>query len=150
LQSNRNYIRKWGSKSNAPKYNIALVVRHCTLPVLDALEPWCDRIYIDDDMQVITTAYIESEQPKTRFDLRTRVLVTNFNAPNDENDIIVAVDAKQFTNTDFQYIQQLPEIIASDNALSELNQPGETFKLGNLMITIWSTETYEQHLIKCK
>jgi hypothetical protein len=150
LQSNRNYVRKWGSKSNAPKYNIAYVVRNCTLPLLETLEPWCDRIYIDDDMQVITTAYIESEQPKTRFDLQTRVLVTNFNAPNDENDIIVAIDAKQFTNMDFQYIQQLPEIIASDTALSELNQPGETFKLGNLMITIWSTETYEKNLIKCK
>jgi GT2 family glycosyltransferase len=150
LQSNRNYVRKWGSKSNAPKYNIAYVVKNCTLPLLETLEPWCDRIYIDDDMQVITTAYIESEQPKTRFDLQTRVLVTNFNAPNDENDIIVAIDAKQFTNMDFQYIQQLPEIIASDTALSELNQPGETFKLGNLMITIWSTETYEKNLIKCK
>jgi hypothetical protein len=132
------------------KYNIAIVVRNCTLPLLETLEPWCDRIYIDDDMQVITTAYIESEQPNTRFDLQTRVLVTNFNAPNDENDIIVAVDAKQFTNTDFQYIQQLPEIIASDTSLSELNQPGATFKLGNLMITIWSTETYEKNLIKCK
>jgi glycosyltransferase involved in cell wall biosynthesis len=155
----REWWRKWGQNvlhdelmmpKVLPKYNIAFVVRNCTLPLLELLEPWGDRIYIDDDMQVITTAYIESEQPKTQFDLQTRVLVTNFNAPNDENDIIVAIDAKQFTNTDFQYIQQLPEIIASDTALSELNHPGETFKLGNLMITIWSTETYEKNLIKCK
>ena len=150
IASNRNFIRKWGTRSIAPKYNVAFVVKNCTLPVLETLEPWCDRIYIDDDMQVITTAYIESEQPNTRYDLQTRVLVTNFNAPNDENDIIVAVDAKQFTNMDFQYIQQLPEILASDSLLSEFDQPGETFALGNLLITIWSVDTYEKNLIKCK
>lgn len=133
---------------NRLKYNIAIVVRKCTLPILEALEPWCDRIYIDDEMQIITIAYIESEQPKTQYDLRHRVLCTNFNAPNDENDIIVALDAQQFTNTDFQYIQQLPEILSNDSLLHEFNQPGERFTLGNLTITIWSTETYEKNLIK--
>jgi GT2 family glycosyltransferase len=150
LASNRNYIRKWGSKSNAPKYNIAFVVHNCTLPVLEALEPWCDRIYIEDEMEVIVNAYIEREQPNTRYDLRTRVLHINQNVPNDENDIIVAFDVKRITNTDFQYIQQLPEILAADSLLSEFNQPGETFALGNLLITIWSAETYEKNLIKCK
>lgn len=150
LASNRNYIRKWGSKSPVPKYNIALVVRNCNLQLLEALEPWCDRIYIDDDMQVITTAYIASEQPKTAYDLTRRVLCTNFNAPNDENDIIVAFDAQRINGEDFQCIQQLPEILSSDELLHEFDQPGETFALGNLRITIWSTETYEKNLIKLK
>lgn len=150
LASNRNYIRKWGSRSNAPKYNIAFVVRNCNLQLLEALEPWCDRIYIEDEMEVIVNAYIEREQPNTQYDLRTRVLHINQNVPNDENDIIVAFDVKRITNTDFQYIQQLPEILAADSLLSEFNQPGETFALGNLLITIWSAETYEKNLIKCK
>ena len=101
-------------------------------------------------MEVIVNAYIEREQPNTQYDLRTRVLHINQNVPNDENDIIVAFDVKRITNTDFQYIQQLPEILAADSLLSEFNQPGETFALGNLLITIWSAETYEKNLIKCK
>ena len=126
------------------KYNIAFVVKNCTLPVLETLEPWCDRIYIEDEMEVIVNAYIEREQSNTRYDLRTRVLHTNQNVPNDENDIIVSFDASRFTNTDFQYIQQLPDILAADSLLSEFNQPGETFALGNLLITIWSVDTYEK------
>jgi hypothetical protein len=148
LASNRNYIRKWGSRSNAPKYNIAFVVRNCNLQLLEALEPWCDRIYVEDEMQIITTAYIEREQPNTRFDLTRRVLHIEYNAPEDENDIIVAFDATRLTATDYQYIQQLPEILAADTALSNLDQLGTQFALGNLTISIWSTETYEKNLIK--
>jgi len=156
-RASRNYLRKWGSwiKNNEyqypiiiPKYNIAFVVRNCNLQLLEALEPWCDRIYIDDDMQVITTAYIEREQANTRFDLTRRVLCTNFNAPEDENDIIVSIDATRLTSTDFQYIQQLPEILAADASLANLDQVGTQFALGNLTISIWSTETYEKNLIK--
>lgn len=157
MRSTRNFIRKWGhfvKHDNfmkpiiPPKYNIAFVVRNCNLQLLEALEPWCDRIYIDDDMQVIATAYIEREQPNTRFDLTRRVLCTNFNTPEDENDIIVAFDATRLTATDFQYIQQLPEILAADDSLSNLEQFGTQFALGNLTISIWSTETYEKNLIK--
>ena len=153
----RNYLRKWGSwiKNNeyqypiiVPKYNIAYVVHNCNLQMLELLEPWCDRIYIEDDMQVITTAYIEKEQPNTKFDLTRRVLHIEYNAPEDENDIIVAFDATRLTATDFQYIQQLPEIISADASLSNLDQRGMQFALGNLTISIWSTETYEKNLIK--
>jgi len=141
LASNRNYIRKWGSRSEAPKYNIAFVVRNCTLPVLEALEPWCDRIYIEDEMQVITSHYIDQEQSKTRFDLTRRVLHIEHNAPMDENDIIVAFDATCLTQQNFQYIQQLAEIIADNGTIGE-------FEIDIFRISIYSTETYEKNLIK--
>ena len=141
LASNRNYIRKWGSRSEAPKYNIAFVVRNCNLQLLETLEPWCDRIYIEDEMQVITSHYIDQEQSKTRFDLTRRVLHIEHNAPMDENDIIVAFDATRLTQQNFQYIQQLAEIIADNGTIGE-------FEIDIFRISIYSTETYEKNLIK--
>jgi GT2 family glycosyltransferase len=137
-KASRNYLRKWGSwiKNDeyqhpliVPKYNIALVVSNCNLDILAALEPFCDRIYIDDDMQVITIAYIESEQPNTRYDLTKRVLITSHNDAHGENDIIVELDAKQLDQNSFGLIQQLPEII------TQTDEHG-VYELGPLKITI--------------
>jgi GT2 family glycosyltransferase len=142
LASNRNYIRKWGTKSNAPKYNVSFVVSKCNIAVLELLEPWCDRIYIDDDMQVITTHYIDKEQPNTKFDLTKRVLHTGYNDPHGENDVIVEIDAARMTNQDFAYIQQLTDILQDSGEIGK-------FCLDNLKKSIYSLETYEKELIIC-
>ena len=142
IASNRNYIRKWGTKSNAPKYNIAFQVTNCNINLLQTLEPWCDRIYIDDGMQEFIDSYIDTEQVNTRFDLTKRVFCVGYNDPAGENDIVVAIDGKNFTQTDFQYIQQLSEI------LQDSGQPG-TFRLGNCQITIVSLIARESELIVC-
>jgi len=148
----RNYLRKWGSwvKNNEyqhpiipSKYNIAFQVTNCNLTLLQTLEPWCDRIYIDDAMQVLTDSYIETEQANTKFDLTKRVFCIGYNDPAGENDIVVAIDGNTFTQTDFQYIQQLSEI------LQDSGQPG-TFRLGNCQITIVSLIAQESQLIVCK
>lgn len=141
LASNRNYIRKWGTKSDAPKYGIGIQVTNCTLPILELLEPYCDRIYIDDEMQVITSHYIDKEQSKTKFDLTKRVMTTGYNNPYDYDDIVVEVDAKRMTQQDAAHIFMLPQII------QQSGEPG-TFRLGNLKITIQHLETYENALIK--
>lgn len=146
----RNYLRKWGSwiKNDSfqypiiiPKYNIAYIVKNCTLDALAGLEPWCDRIYIDDEMQVLTSHYIDSEQPNTTYDLTKRVLVTKYNDPHGENDIVVEFDIKRMSQSDYVYLQQLPEIILASGALGE-------FQLGNLKISIAHIETYEKDLVK--
>jgi len=49
--SNKNYIRKWGSRSSAPKYNIAFAIKNANMQIVEALEPWCDRLYIEDAMK---------------------------------------------------------------------------------------------------
>jgi len=141
LASNRNFIRKWGSRSNAPKYNIAFVVRNCTLNLLEALEPWCDRIYIDDTAHVIIDAYIEKEQANTRFDLTKRVFCISHNYPEGENDIVIVFDANRLGNHNFQYIQQMPEIIAESGDIGEFN-------LDCFTIIINHIETYEKNLVK--
>jgi GT2 family glycosyltransferase len=141
LASNRNYIRKWGTKTDAPKYNIGIQVTNCNISILDLLEPYCDRIYIDDEMQVLTTHYMDKEQPKTKFDLAKRIMTTTYNNTMDYDDIVVEVDAKRMTNDDAAYIFMLPEIIQASGEVGE-------FRLGNLKITIYHLESYEKNLIK--
>ncbi len=67
---------------------------------------------------------------------------------NGGDGIIVEVDAKTFTQQDFQYIQQLSEILAESVFLEE--DMGEQFEVGNLKLTINNIETYENKLIKWK
>ena len=152
LRSTRNFIRKWGHFCKhdelmkpviPPKYNTAFVIKTCTMPLLELLEPWCDRIYIDDDMQVLTSHYIDKEQPNTKFELDKRVFCIGYNDPHAENDIVVEIDASHMTNQDYVYIQQLSEIIQDSGELG-------TFQIGNLNITIHHIETYEKDLIICK
>jgi glycosyltransferase involved in cell wall biosynthesis len=152
LRSTRNFIRKWGHfcKHDAlmkpiipPKYNIAFRVKTCTLDILELLEPWCDRIYIDDEMQVLTTHYIDTEQKNTTYELDKRVFCIGFNDPDAENDIVVEINASRLTNQDYAYIQQLSEIIQQSGELGE-------FTLGSLFIKIYNLETYENELIVCK
>jgi GT2 family glycosyltransferase len=141
LQSLRNYIRKWGTRSKAPVYQIGIQVANCTSAILELLEPYCTRIYIEDTMQVLTSHYIDSEQSKTKFDLKTRVMTAEYNNPHDYDDIVVEVDAKRMTNDDAAYIFLLPEIIQASGEIGE-------FRLGNLKITIHHIESYEKNLIK--
>ena len=147
----RNYLRKWGSwvkndeyqyPTIIPKYNIAYVVRNCNLDTLNALEPWCDRIYIEDDMQVITIAYSESEQPNTSYDLTKRVLCIGYNDPHGENDIVVEFDAKHLGNHNFQYLQQLPQIIKDNGEVGE-------HTLDIFKVSIYSLDEYQQNLVVC-
>jgi hypothetical protein len=138
--SNRNFVRKWGARQDGPKYNIAFKVANCNMTLLQTLEPWCDRIYIDDNMQEFIDHYIDAEQPNTKFDLYKRIFCIGYNDPDAENDIVVSIDATRFTEQDFNIIQQLPLIIQNSG------EPGE-FTLGNLHINIVSTIEYQNDLI---
>ena len=146
----RNYIRKWGSwiKNDefqhpiiTPKYQIGIQVTNCTSAILELIEPYCTHIYIEDEMQVLTSHYTDSEQSKTKFDLSKRIMTTEYNNPHDYDDIVVEIDAKRMTNDDAAYIFMLAEIIQSSGEVG-------TFRLGNLKITIHQIETYEKNLIK--
>ena len=145
----REWWRKWGSNvlhddlmnPIVPhKYNIAFVIKNCNFNILELLEPWCDRIYIEDDMQVLTDSYIQKEQPNTLYDLKKRVLNLNNNYPEGENDIVIEFDCTKLDNDNFQLIQQLSQIISSSGEVGQ-------FELGIFKITINSLETYENKLI---
>lgn len=148
----REWWRKWGQNvlhdelmmpKVLPKYNIAFVVKTCNSQMLELLEPWCDRIYIDDDMQVLTSHYIDKEQKNTLYDLEKRVLTIGYNDPEGENDIVVEIDRKTFTQQDYNIIENLSAII------QDSGEPG-VFQLGNLKITIVSIIDHTNELIICK
>ena len=148
----REWWRKWGSNvlhdelmmpKVPPKYNIAFVVKNCNLEALEILEPWCDRVYIDDEMGVLFEAYYETEHKNTSYDLKKRVLNTKWNDPQGENDIVVEFDARQFTQQSFGILQQFSEIIKESGEVGE-------FELGIFKVTINSLIEYQNDLIVCK
>lgn len=149
IRSTRNFIRKWGHFPKhdeymkpiiPPKYNIAFVVRNSTSQVLEALEPWCDHIYIDDEMGVQESHYIDKEQGNTAFDLRQRISTIKYQDPYTENDIVIEINARTFDHNDFMYIQQMAEII-------EQHDDTGVFKLGSMQITINALNDYSKDLI---
>jgi glycosyltransferase involved in cell wall biosynthesis len=59
---------------------------------------------------------------------------------NEGEDIIVTIDGNKFTQQDFQYIQQLNDIVKESGEIGE-------FQLGNLYIKINSLKEYQNDLI---
>ena len=146
-KSTREFLRKWGHfcKHDAlmkpivpPKYDIGFIVKNCNMQLLEALEPWCSNIYVDEgNVPTMIKNYISLESSNTSFDLNERV------KPYDnkkQNEILVKIDGNNFNQQDFQIISQLPEIIQDSGEIGE-------FKLGNLSITIVQLNTYENNLI---
>jgi glycosyltransferase involved in cell wall biosynthesis len=149
-RSTRNFIRKWGHFVKhdqymkpiiPPKYNIAYRLENGNLSLLEALEPWCDRIYTEEVFEIGRAwDYVEMEGENTTFDMTKRVHVLTGSDKYDYDDIVVELDGKTFTAADFNMLQQLPEIIAD-------NGEKGTFQLGNLKVSIFNIESYEQDLI---
>jgi len=148
----RNYLRKWGSwikndefqfPTPSPKYNISFIINNGNLQLLEALEPWCDRIYTEEKFNVIGRVqdYIETEQKNTQFNLNKRVLIKNHNDPYGENDIIVEFNGDEFNQHSFTIIQQLPDIIKDNGEIG-------TFELDIFTITINQIEELQNNLIK--
>jgi glycosyltransferase involved in cell wall biosynthesis len=144
----RNYLRKWGSwikndeyqyPTISPKYNIAYVVKNCPDQLLTTLEPWCDRIYIEN--QDIVNIYIDREQENTSFDLSKRVFIESNNDPIGENDIVVEFDANKLTQQNIQLLQQLPNIIQESGEIGK-------FELDIFTIEVNHMEEYTNNLIK--
>ena len=150
-RNGKEFIRKWGHfvkhdefmKPIIPhKRNIAFVMKNGNLPLLEALEPWCDRIYTEERFGIGRLQdYIEQEQSNTKFDLRKRVLTIDKNYPEGENDVVVVFDANRFTQQTFELIQNISDIVTGTNDTGE-------FEIDCLNIIINSLETYEHNLIK--
>lgn len=139
----RNFIRKWGTvvlhdrlmkPIIPPKYNIGIRVENCNAEILPALEPWCDCLCVDIDF----SSYLESEQKNTLIDLSKKINSLDFEC---SNDIVVNINGSTFNNTDFNYIQQLSQIIQNSGSVGEFN-------LGNLFIKIDKLVEYQNKLIK--
>jgi glycosyltransferase involved in cell wall biosynthesis len=148
MRSTRNFIRKWGHfvKHDTllvpvvpPKYDIGIYVQKTNSQMLELLEPWCNSILIDDEMQVLTSHYIDKEQKNTLFDLKSRIKSTPFESL--DNDIIATIDSQNFTEADFKIVQQLPEILKASGEVGK-------FKVGNITLEIKTLKEYTNDLIK--
>ena len=147
-KNGNEFIRKWGhfvmhdelmKPIIPPKYNIAYVVKNCPGQLVSVLEPWCDRIYVEN--QDIVNIYIDQEQKNTLFNLSKRVFVESNNDPIDENDIVVEFDATRLTNENFKLLQQLPSIIKESGEIGK-------FELDIFTIEVNHMEEYTNNLIK--
>ena len=145
MRSTRNFIRKWGHfvkhdslmKPIIPsKYNVAFRIHNNNLNLLEALEPWCDIIYSNIDY----TPYITKEQPNTIFNLTDKLTQLQAELYDDFEGVVVVIDGNKFNQQDFQFIQQLSEILDDSGEIGE-------FEMGNLKINISSLETFEEDLI---
>ena len=146
-KSTREFLRKWGHYCKhdslmkpiiPPKYDIGIILDNNNVDLLYALEPWCSNIYCGVGID-LRQNYITKEQPNTSFDLTKRVLPFN----NEKNNEILVTIGNTFTQQDFQYIQQLSEI------LEDSGEPAFHGKLGNITVEIFKTmNTFENELIK--
>jgi GT2 family glycosyltransferase len=146
----REWWRKWGcnvlhDELMLPvvphRYNVGFVIHNCNIQLLQVLEPWCDRVYVNEVFSVGRAwDYVEVEQSNTGFDLSKRVLTIKANSPAEENDIVVEFDATKFTEQSYRLIQQLSQIITQSGEIGE-------FELDIFKITIRALNTYEHKLI---
>lgn len=140
--SNKNFVRKWGFRKSIhnKRYNIAYVVHDCNYKRLEILEPWCDRIYINDEMGVLEAMLYENEHKNTSYDFKKRVLNIKHNNPVGENDIVVEFNATELTQESMQILTNLTDIITESGEVGE-------FELDVFKITINSLESFEKDLI---
>ena len=155
-KSTREFVRKWGSTVRhddnlkpqiPPKYDVGFIVKNCNIKLLEALEPWCNTIYTGQWLE--RHEYIISEQPNTSFNLEERILpIERYDYPKRsvyKNEILVTIDGNKFTQQDFQYIQQLSEILADSG------EPAFHGYLGTILVEIFEEmNTYEKELIICE
>jgi glycosyltransferase involved in cell wall biosynthesis len=142
----REWWRKWGCNVLhddllmpivPPKYNIGFIIKNCNSLILEALEPWCSTIYIEN-FNTIGKQYINQEQPKSLFNISERV------KPYDnekQNEILISFDASQLNQNNFQVIQNLSQIIKDSGEVG-------SFELDIFKIDIIQMNEYQDTLIK--
>ena len=139
IKSNRNYIRKWGTRAKAPKYNVGIVVDNCNSQLIGALEIFSENIYVGGvDIDSVVQNYILNEQPKTKFDLSKKIKGIN---EEKSEEILVTIDGSNITQQDYQMLTQLSEIIKDNGEIGE-------FELGNLKVKINKMEEHQRKLLK--
>jgi len=150
MRSTRNFIRKWGhfvkhdrymKPEVAPKYRTGFFIKNANIELLQLLEPWCDNIYVDCPWHIVEQ-YISAERGNTVYDLHNRI------KPNEEqyyrkHDIKVYIDAKRFTQDDYNHIQHLSQVLELNDELGE-------FTFGNMNVAVSDMTSYEYDLIVCK
>jgi glycosyltransferase involved in cell wall biosynthesis len=93
------------------RYDTSFVIVNSTQQLLNILEPWCDRIYVDCEYD----SYIQSESKETMFDISEKVY-----SVNDElfGDVVVKFDGSKLTQEHYQqFIMNLPFVIQQNDSV---------------------------------
>jgi GT2 family glycosyltransferase len=152
INSNKNFVRKWGFKNSSPikkKYDVGLVVQNGNETLLAQLEPWCSVIYIDCN----SDKYVAAEQPSTLFNLHDRI--KPLNSPK-SNDILINFNGNAFNEKTFELLKHMTELITR-----KINEPTSffakllhrdklTFKTSIFSVQILNPISHEDELIVIK
>ena len=106
--------------------------------MLSVYEPWCSTIYIEDEMDILSSHYRDLEQEHTKFDLKNKIKLIGHDLPN--NDITVEFDVTLMNQDAFNMLMQMSDIITESGEIGE-------FKLDIFNIKIKAMNTYEHDLI---
>jgi len=93
------------------RYDTTFVVHNCSIQLLHALEPWCDRIYVDCDYM----DYAEKEQSESMFNISSKL-----HKIGDEmiGDVQILFDGAFLTNELYQqFIKNIPFIIEQNDSI---------------------------------
>ena len=93
------------------RYDTTFVVHNCYPQLLGALEPWCDRLYVDCNYQW----YIDEEKKETMFDISDKI-----HPIGDEmkGDVQIMFDGSKLTNENFtSFIKNIPFIIQQTDSV---------------------------------
>jgi len=132
--SNRTYLRKWGSMNSQNKFDIGFIVENCTEQLLEVLEPWCLGIYTNID----TTSYYEKEQPTTIFPIKYKLKHIDDEV---SEDIVIKFDGLRLDNNNFEIIKNL------QNILNNVNK-GEEYEIDIFKIKVNNINNSINDLIK--
>ncbi|NCC25178.1 MAG: glycosyltransferase family 2 protein [Deltaproteobacteria bacterium] len=147
MKSQRNFIRKWGIKSEncwdehmgihpPHKYDVGLVLRNADMNLLEWAEPWFDTVYVDNPSLI--EEYIDFEQPKTLLDLKKRVQCLSVARP--VHDVTLYADAKTLDSHSKTLMMNVPKI------LDICPGPGR-YRLGTMALTVRSLRHREHELV---
>lgn len=149
VNSNRNFVRKWGFANFSPikkRYDIGFCATNMTGDLLYKLEPWCSNLYTDFDC----SSYIANEQLNTAINIAAKIKPY---AATKANDVLITVDGNLFSHKSYHVIQNLSKVITErlNNEVPLLKKLiGETktnFKHRGLKFEIRQSTTHEAGLI---
>ncbi len=117
--SQRNFVRKWGFQNYSKcksKYDIGVILENGTSETLSELEPLATKIYTDFDFKT----YINTEQPKTSFNLNEKIHPI---AEKKTHDVTVYIDGSKMNVKTMTILNNLSEIVSDRVENQQLQIP---------------------------
>ena len=145
--STKEYFRKWHTPVLhdeymkpivPPVYHTTIVAQNSTDQMIELLEPWCDQLYVDSDINTIVS-FIAKNQQYTKDDLSEKVLYNNH--PRINGDVVIHIDCNDINNEVYNYFALLSRII------DDSGQVKTTQKLGPITLVINKKEDLRDKLI---